>query len=186
MLFSSLKTYTYIVRDGQRRRDAGRNKMELERRRLSAVQKAEKEGRPIQKMRLTAAGCPYIGETICKPCDPLRMETKENQIYESHPVEGLQNEESLEYSHCGHASQDVEIGATVKEKSKDSSSIEDEATTPPLQAAMEERRQNQQRLGELNDEDVSSTSSQGEGEEESIEKKEVEFVSTSSNNNTSS
>ena len=159
--------------------------MELERRRLSEIQKAEKEGKLIQKWRLTAAGYPYIGEIICKPCDPLRKETKENQIEQSHPVvEGLQNEES--FSHCGHgSSQDVEMGATVKEKSKDSSIEDDDegTTTPPLQAAMEERRKNQQRLGELNDDDASSTSSsQDKGEEGGG----VEFISASSNNNDSS
>ena len=53
LLFNFLQTYTYIVRDGQRRRDAGRNKMELQRRRLSVVQAAEREGKLIQKRHLT-------------------------------------------------------------------------------------------------------------------------------------
>ena len=72
-----ITTYAFIVRDGQRKRDAARKKMELERRRISALKEADRTGDWVTKWRLSAAGCPYIGENICRPCDPLRGGNKD-------------------------------------------------------------------------------------------------------------
>ena len=38
-------------------------------------------------MRLNAAGCPFVGEVICRPCDPMRKEEQ------SPTEEGMDNEE---------------------------------------------------------------------------------------------
>jgi len=81
-----ITTYAYIVRDGQRKRLAAQQKMELERRRISALQQAEREGKVVRKWMLTAAGCPYVGEHLRRPFDPLRVESrskKEEQLDES-------------------------------------------------------------------------------------------------------
>ena len=48
--------------------------MEIERRRLTAIQQAEKDGNWIRKMRLQAAGIPHLGDSICFLCDPIRAE----------------------------------------------------------------------------------------------------------------
>jgi len=69
-----ITTYTYIVNSQHRKRESERNKMELERRRISAIQQADREGKLLTKWRLSAAGCPYVGEVICRSCDPLRWE----------------------------------------------------------------------------------------------------------------
>ena len=74
-----ITTYTFIVRDGQRKRDAGRAKMELERRRISAVQQAKREGKTIEQWRLRAAGCYPVGDVLCRPCDPLRRENRDSE-----------------------------------------------------------------------------------------------------------
>ncbi len=52
--------------------------MELERRRISAIEKSSREGKLIRQWRLSAAGCPYVGEYICRPCDPLQWEKEQN------------------------------------------------------------------------------------------------------------
>lgn len=52
--------------------------MELERRRISALEIASREGKLIRQWRLSAAGCPYVGEYICRSCDPLRSEKEQN------------------------------------------------------------------------------------------------------------
>lgn len=52
--------------------------MDLERRRISALEKAAREGKLIKKWRLSAASCPYAGEYICRPCDPLNFENERN------------------------------------------------------------------------------------------------------------
>jgi hypothetical protein len=74
-----ITTYSYIVRDGQRKCEAQRIKMDLERRRITAVETAKSEGKTIRKWRLMAAGCPHIGEVVCSPCDPLRLEDKKSK-----------------------------------------------------------------------------------------------------------
>lgn len=90
-----ITTYAYIVRDGQRKRDVGLKRMELERRRISALQEAEREGKLITKWILRAAGCPYVGEAICRPCDPLRRKEKERNQQSRQSVEGgVDNEEN--------------------------------------------------------------------------------------------
>jgi len=71
-----MTTYTYIIKQNkktqQRKRDAASSKIELERRRKSALQQFEREGKFVKKWTLLAAGCPYVGEVICRPCDPLQ------------------------------------------------------------------------------------------------------------------
>jgi hypothetical protein len=74
-----ITTYAYIIRDGARKRDAAKQKMDLERRRISALQQAQRDRKMIRKWRLAAAGCPYIGETMCRSCDPLRVEPNSNK-----------------------------------------------------------------------------------------------------------
>jgi palmitoyltransferase len=69
-----LTTYAYIVRDGQRKREAVREKMQIGRKRITAIADAKKEGKLIRICFLKAAGCPFVGEFICKPCDPLRLD----------------------------------------------------------------------------------------------------------------
>lgn len=71
-----ITTYEYIVRDGQRRHAAGQSRMEVERRRISEILRAQNEGKLIRKWRLQAGGIPSLGETICRPCDPLRQEER--------------------------------------------------------------------------------------------------------------
>ncbi|KAL7527917.1 hypothetical protein ACHAXR_002188 [Thalassiosira sp. AJA248-18] len=92
-----ITTYTYIVRDGQRKRESDRKKMELERRRISALQQADREGETIKKWRLKAAGCPYGGDVICGPCDPLDKD-RERQNQQS-STEGMDNEENRNIVH---------------------------------------------------------------------------------------
>lgn len=75
----SITTYAYIVRDGQRTREAARKKRELGRRQISALKEAERKEKWIQKCRLSAAGCPYVGEVVCRPCNPLRSEEKNGE-----------------------------------------------------------------------------------------------------------
>ena len=67
-----ITTYAYIVRDGQRKRAAAQMIMEVERRRITAIQQAERDGKIFRKWLLMVAGCPFVGEKVCRPCDPLR------------------------------------------------------------------------------------------------------------------
>ena len=64
--------------------------MELERRRLTAIQQAEKDGNWIRKMRLQAAGIPHIGDSICFLCDPIRTEPAPSNANEN--IENEQDE----------------------------------------------------------------------------------------------
>ena len=185
-----ITTYTYIVRDGQRRRDAERKKMETQRRRLSAIQKADSEGKYIQKFLLRAGGCQYIGEVVCRPCDPLRRdeeEVKDND--ESKNQQNIiDNEDTHDDGHCGHdfghTTSDVEKGDlnTLQDvNEEDIEKDEREIETPAaLQLAMEERKRNQQRFDEMNNNETSS-----QEEEEVVtqsnrdQESNIEFVSAS-------
>ena len=186
-----ITTYTYIVRDGQRRRDASKKKMETQRRRLSAIQKADSEGKYIQKFLLRAGGCQYIGEVVCRPCDPLRDEEEVKDNDESKKQQNIiENEDTHDDGHCGHDfghTSDVEKGDlnTVQDVNEENiEKDEKEIETPaPLQLAMEERKRNQQRFDEMNN---NETSSQEEEELETDgvtqsnrEEINVEFVSAS-------
>lgn len=102
-----ITTYAYIVRDGQRKRVAAQQKMELERRRISALQQAEREKKIIRKWRLTAGGCPYVGEYLCRPCDPLRVESKSENIENQN--ESVEEDES----NAGATDIDIEGGPGV-------------------------------------------------------------------------
>lgn len=73
----NITTYAYIVRDGQRKREAATKKMELERRRITAVRDAEREGNLMRKWRLQLGGVPFVGERVCWCCDPLRSESSD-------------------------------------------------------------------------------------------------------------
>lgn len=57
--------------------------MELERRRISELEKAVRSGNRMRQWRLSAAGCPYVGEYLCRACDPLRLEKEKNVGLES-------------------------------------------------------------------------------------------------------
>lgn len=95
-----ITTYTYIVNTQQRKRVSERKKMELERRRISAIAIADREGTLIKKWRLSAAGCPYVGEVICKPCDPLRWgENNGDQQMQQPRAGGIDNEENGVQNH---------------------------------------------------------------------------------------
>ena len=74
-----ITTYAYIVRDGERKHQAARLKMEMGRNRIIAIGEANKERNLMRKFFLKAAGCSFIGELVCKPCDPLRMDEKKNK-----------------------------------------------------------------------------------------------------------
>ena len=158
-----LTTYAYIVRDGQRKRDAAQQKMEFERRRITAIQQAEREGKIIRKWMLTAAGCPFVGENLCRPCDPLRMEsslkkeeTVENQDAGATDIEGGGvdvGECATTTNQCTHGddnilnpanqSRPVSIGESFDNEEVVSAPLDsqgDELSTP-LQQAMEARKQ---------------------------------------------
>mmetsp|Transcript_5790 Transcript_5790/g.13195 ORF Transcript_5790/g.13195 Transcript_5790/m.13195 type:complete len:355 (+) Transcript_5790:340-1404(+) len=87
-----ITTYAYIIRDGQRKRDSARQKMEFERRRLAAIQQASADGNWIKKMRLQAAGLPHLGDGICFFCDPIRTEPAPSNANEN--IENEQDDES--------------------------------------------------------------------------------------------
>lgn len=161
--------------------------MELQRRRLSAVQTAEREGNLIQKWRLSAAGCPYVGETICKPCDPLRTDDKANQIQQTQnggeEEEGIENEENYEakdkddvinadtidVGECATNAATCTNGVNEEEQSGDD---KPDIEIPPLQAAINERKKNQERFDKMNDDATSTEPSQEERkleEEDDIE-----------------
>lgn len=77
-----------------------RKKIDRERRRISAIECAERDGQVVKKWRLRAAGYPYVGELVCRPCDPLRMEEKGGvqdqkvQMQQSYATKGMDNEEN--------------------------------------------------------------------------------------------
>merc|ERR1719296_127712 len=98
----------------------GRVKFGLSRRRVSALQKAEREGDLITKWRLQAAGCPHVGEVICHPCDPLRLEKKEGdqQMQQSQqtPSEGANKERNgvhIVINDSGHSSSSDEAESSM-------------------------------------------------------------------------
>jgi len=188
-----ITTYTYIVRDGQRKRDMGRDKMELSRRRVSALQKAEREGDLITKWRLQAAGCPHVGEVICHPCDPLRLEKKEGdqQMQQSQqtPSEGANKERNgvhIVINDSGHSSSSDEAESSmdtgnreikarpIKAETGEVQSESDDANSmgvSPLHAAMEERKRKQNENRGV-DSDLLENSSRSVGE------KKVKFLPT--------
>ncbi|KAL3811548.1 hypothetical protein ACHAXA_000586 [Cyclostephanos tholiformis] len=90
-----ITTYTYIVRAGQKKREKMKNKMELHHRRIAAMRKAEREGKLIRKWRLSAAGCRYVGEIACLPCDPLKLdEISGSQDIQQSNSDGMDTEEN--------------------------------------------------------------------------------------------
>ena len=76
----NITTYAYIVRDGQRRHQLAQEKMQMGRKRILAIENAQKEGKPIRKCLLQAAGCQIVGQYVCLPCDPLRLDDKRGHI----------------------------------------------------------------------------------------------------------
>jgi len=162
-----LTTYAYIVRDGQRKRVAAQKKMEFERRRITALQQAEREGEIIRKWMLTAAGCPCVGENLCRPCDPLRVESniKKEENVENRDVSNADatdiegggvdvGECAMTTNQCTHdddgivnpANQSrptVPIGESFDNERVVSAPLDsqDDETSTPLQHAMEARKQ---------------------------------------------
>ena len=186
-----ITTYTYIVRDGQRRRDASKKKMETQRRRLSAIQKADSEGKYIQKFLLRAGGCQYIGEVVCRPCDPLRDEEEVKDNDESKKQQNIiENEDTHDDGHCGHdfghgGTSDVEQNTVQDVNEENIEKDEKEVETPaPLQLAMKERKRNQQRFDEMNNNETSSQEEEvveaGGVTQSNREESNIEFVSASS------
>ena len=188
-----ITTYTYIVRDGQRRRDAERKKMEIQRRRLSAIQKADSEGKYIQKFLLRAGGCQYIGEIVCKPCDPLKRDEEERKDDDESKKQQniIENEGTHDDGHCGHdfghTTSDVEKGDlnTLQDvNEEDIEKDEREIETPAaLQLAMEERKRNQQRFDEMDNNETSSQEEEveigGVTQSNRDQESNIEFVSAS-------
>eukprot|EP00571_Detonula_confervacea_P002665 CAMPEP_0172324514 /NCGR_PEP_ID=MMETSP1058-20130122/51540_1 /TAXON_ID=83371 /ORGANISM="Detonula confervacea, Strain CCMP 353" /LENGTH=441 /DNA_ID=CAMNT_0013040803 /DNA_START=104 /DNA_END=1429 /DNA_ORIENTATION=- len=200
-----ITTYTYIVRDGQRKRETGRNKMELERRRISALQQAEREGKFVKKWRLSAAGCPHVGEVICRPCDPLRLEEKEgNHQMQQSCDEGMNNTENGVHKANGNGydgSSDAEKGGRddlqksidsiddgesendaipcINEARDDNLESDDQncIEEPPLHAAIERRKNQHQEEAEVH---LSLfTSDELKNAPHSNGEKKVEFLTTS-------
>jgi len=173
-----LTTYAYIVRDGQRRRAASQQKMEFERRRITALQQAEREGKIIRKWMLKAAGCPYVGENLCRPCDPLRMESStknednhvENQDVSNADATDIEGggvdvgECATTTNQCTHsddnianpANQSRPIVPTVEsfdneEVASSPLDSQNDETSTPLQQAMEARKQLHQSDDEISE-----------------------------------
>lgn len=163
-----ITTYTYIVRDSQTKRELGRNKMELERRRISAIQQAEREGKFVKKWRLSAAGCPHVGEVICRPCDPLQLEEREGDHQMQQPCANGDGCDVLSDVEKGGSD---DLKKSINEAGDDHSKSDDLHCTeePALQAAMELRKNQHQ--GEESDEHNNPPHSN--------EEKKVEFVSIS-------
>mmetsp|Transcript_14231 Transcript_14231/g.25732 ORF Transcript_14231/g.25732 Transcript_14231/m.25732 type:complete len:409 (-) Transcript_14231:123-1349(-) len=89
----SITTYTYIVNTQQKKRERGREKMDLERRRIAEIHLAEMQGNMVRAWRLKAAGCPHIGEAICRPCDPIRQEETDGDLQmQPQRIERMHNE----------------------------------------------------------------------------------------------
>lgn len=156
--------------------------MELERRRISALQKAEREGKFIKKWRLQAAGCPHVGAFICGPCDPLRK--KEEDQRQQSGAEGMDNEENGVHMAIGNdiSSDNDATGENIdaiddgkcesnsapciNEASENNLESDDQNSIEiaPLRAAMERRKEETDRL---------KNSSHSDGE------KKVDFLPTS-------
>lgn len=161
-----LTTYAYIVRDGQRKRAAAQEKMEFERRRITALQQAERDGKTIRKWMLKAAGCPYVGENLCRPCDPLRMESttkKEDNVQNQNvtnadatDIEGGVDvgECATTTNQCTHSDDNIDNPANQSRpivpivESFSNEEVEsppldsqNEKTSTPLQQALEARKQ---------------------------------------------
>ncbi|KAL7551076.1 hypothetical protein ACHAWF_014277 [Thalassiosira exigua] len=142
----SITTYEYIVRDGERKRALEREKMSLDYRRLSALQQAEREGRVVRKWLLRAAGCPYVGEVVCRPCDPLRQDEKDKvHQREMLGVEVMENEENVANGNdCldsvgGHGHDEVGSETNGNHSSNGDKNVL-ELSTSTLQSAMEKRK----------------------------------------------
>lgn len=162
-----ITTYAYIVRDGQRKRVASQQKMEFERRRITALQQAEREGKIIRKWMLMAAGCPYVGENLCRPCDPLRVEssTKKEDNIENQDVSNADatdiegggvdvGECATTTNQCTHSDDNIANPASqsrpaaLSSESFDNEEVapapldsQNDETSTPLQQAMEARKQ---------------------------------------------
>ena len=184
-----ISTYAYIVRDGQRKREASQEKMQMGRQRIAAIRDAKREGKPIRRYFLTAAGCPLVGEYICKPCDPLRLDKKKNkeqskngqddensQQNDDKKVVPFQRDGQINIVElgecppaCGHENKriasDDQFDNENDPSPKENEGVKNEISSGvnALQAAMEHRKESLQ--------DVTSA-----------DKKGIEFVSISSHN----
>ena len=144
-----ITTYAYIVRDGQRKHEASREKMQMGRRRIAAIGDAKREGQQVRACLLKAAGCPFVGEFICKPCDPLRLDElsskkQSNNKKDNHKEARFQQDEqtgTVELgdcppSNCAHNVDQESLDEIEQEKV----SIEQNATNT-LSEAMQKRRE---------------------------------------------
>ena len=159
--------------------------MERERRRISALQQAEREGDTITKMKLNAAGCPFVGEVICRPCDPMRKEeqspTEEgmNNEEDRHRVEIVVNNESTSLS-------EVENRESDEEKKIESLPIPPENGSSARADGSSHDRENKDRIEEENGIEIAAPSAlqtamdrrKQEQQEEVEGEKKIEFLPT--------
>lgn len=149
-----MTTYAYIVRDGQRKHEATRKKMQMGRQRIIAIGDAKKEGKPIRRFFLKAAGCPFVGEFACRPCDPLRLDEKKNKSRSEENQNGDHNVDEKEDDNKvpfepEEQSNTVELGECpastcghlAANNQHENDSREETHQTSALQNAMELRRQ---------------------------------------------
>lgn len=69
---------------------------------MAAMQKAERDGKLMKKWRLSAAGCPYVGEIACMPCDPLNSDEIPGQELQQFDSDGINNEENGVHTEINH------------------------------------------------------------------------------------
>lgn len=149
-----ITTYAYIVRDGQRKHEATRKKMQMGRQRIAAIGDAKKEGKPIRRFFLKAAGCPFVGEFVCRPCDPLRLDERTNKSpleenqNRSNKVNGNEDDNKVPFE-SEEKSNTVELGecpASACGHSAENNKLENDSRgeaheTSALKNAMEHRRE---------------------------------------------
>lgn len=86
-----LSTYTYIVRDGQRRREKMKKDNELAAKRDMEIQKAQEMGASMYAMKLQCGGVCYstLGLSCC---DPLAVSERKNSSSDTHQEESKEPE----------------------------------------------------------------------------------------------
>ena len=123
---------------------------------------------------------------ICKPCDPLRTDDKANQIQQTQnggEEEGIENEENYEAKDKDDVinADTTDVGESATNAATCTNGVNEEEQSgddkrdieiPPLQAAINERKKNQERFDKMNDDATSTEPSQEERkleEEDDIE-----------------
>ena len=120
-----ITTYQYIIRDAQKRRDRTKLQRELDHQRATALAKAQREGRCLDRCRLVwgeesrKMGC---GDT----CDPLKMPTEVND--DAGFATALGGGGANGYNHHGGTNSDADEEAPP--------SNEDDDDAPPAEQAL--------------------------------------------------